>query len=229
MSQTVAKAAGWAVAAPGSRFVNLRETGAEREQPVLLADGPRAGKAEGLAQPQHRLEALDRAPGRVEGRERLPALVQAGRERARGRTGPQALSSSSDALRAALGGPAHAGGGAQPRRSAARELGSGWLAGRNEGGAAGARRHRRSRHRGAHPGRRTVDRGVPGGASHGLGGGGGQADGATQAEAEAWPAPAGPAHRGDDGVAGLVRRRSVANGTRVARAGAGPKTRGPPP
>src|SRR4051794_5731721 len=67
----------------------------------------------------------------------------------------------------------------------------------------------------------TVDRGVPGGASHGLEGGGGQADGATQAEAEAWPAPAGPAHRGDDGVAGLVRRRSVANGTRVARAAAG--------
>src|SRR3954463_6317692 len=69
MSQTVAKAAGWAVAAPGSRFVNLRKTEAEREQPVLLADGPRAGKAEPLAQPQHRLEALDRAPGRVEGLE----------------------------------------------------------------------------------------------------------------------------------------------------------------
>src|SRR4051794_10963352 len=69
MSQTVAQAAGWAVAAPVSRFVNLRETEAEREQPVLLADGPRAGKAEGLAQPQHRLEALDRAPGRVEGLE----------------------------------------------------------------------------------------------------------------------------------------------------------------
>src|SRR4051794_14835133 len=110
---------------------------------------------------------------------------------------------------------------ADPRRSAARELGSGWLAGRNEGGAASARRHRRSRHRGAHHGRRTVDRGVPGGASHGLEGGGGQANGATQAEAEGWPAPAGPAHRGDDGVAGLVRRRSVANGTRVARAAAG--------
>src|SRR4051812_27774534 len=85
-------------------------------------------------------------------RERLPALVQAGREGARGRTGPQALSSSSDALRAALGGPAHAGGGAQPRRSAARELGSGWLAGRNEGGAASARRHRRS----PHPDRRAT-------------------------------------------------------------------------
>src|SRR3954451_14441025 len=67
----------------------------------------------------------------------------------------------------------------------------------------------------------TVDRGVPGGASHGVEGGGGQADGATQAEAEAWPAPAGPAHRGDDGVAGLGRRRSGANGTRVARAAAG--------
>src|SRR3954447_17627145 len=69
MSQTVAQAAGWAVAAPVSRFVNLRETEAEREQPVLLADGPRAGKAEALAQPQHRLEALDGPPGRVEGLE----------------------------------------------------------------------------------------------------------------------------------------------------------------
>src|SRR3954466_7443120 len=52
---------------PVSHFVNLWETEAEREQPVLLADGPRARKAEALAQPQHRLEALDRAPGRVEG------------------------------------------------------------------------------------------------------------------------------------------------------------------
>src|SRR4051794_5933120 len=52
---------------PGSHFVNLWKTEAEREQPVLLADGPRAGKAEALAQPQHGFEALDRAPGRVEG------------------------------------------------------------------------------------------------------------------------------------------------------------------
>src|SRR3954466_4711798 len=51
-----------------SRFVN-RETEAEREQPVLLAHRPRAGKAETLAQPQHRLESLDRAPRRVEGLE----------------------------------------------------------------------------------------------------------------------------------------------------------------
>src|SRR5689334_19108550 len=42
-----------------SDFVNLWKTEAEREQPVLLADRPRAGKAEALAQPQHRLEALD--------------------------------------------------------------------------------------------------------------------------------------------------------------------------
>src|SRR4051812_21858200 len=69
MSQTVAQAAGWAVAAPVSRFINLRETEADREQPVLLAHRPAAGKAEALAQPQHRLEALDRAPGRVEGLE----------------------------------------------------------------------------------------------------------------------------------------------------------------
>src|SRR5213592_3341878 len=52
---------------PVSHFVNLWKTEAEREQPVLLADGPRAGKAEALAQPQHGFEALDRAPGRVEG------------------------------------------------------------------------------------------------------------------------------------------------------------------
>ena len=57
------------MAAPVSHFVNLRETEAEREQPVLLADGSRAGKAEALAQPQHRLEALDRTPGCVEGLE----------------------------------------------------------------------------------------------------------------------------------------------------------------
>ena len=35
----------------------------------LLADGPRAGKAEALAQPQHGLEPLDRAPGSAEGLE----------------------------------------------------------------------------------------------------------------------------------------------------------------
>src|SRR3954464_2192569 len=67
MSQTLLKAAGWAGPTPVSHFVNLWKTEAEREQPVLLADGPRAGKAEALAQPQHGFEALDRAPGRVEG------------------------------------------------------------------------------------------------------------------------------------------------------------------
>src|SRR5829696_4655456 len=54
---------------PVSHFVNLWKTEAEREQPVLLADGPRARKAEPLTQPQHRLEPLDRASGRVEGLE----------------------------------------------------------------------------------------------------------------------------------------------------------------
>src|SRR3954469_5131893 len=54
---------------PVSHFVNLWKAEAERKQPVLLAHGPRAGKAEALAQPQHGLEALDRAPGRVEGLE----------------------------------------------------------------------------------------------------------------------------------------------------------------
>src|SRR5829696_5517784 len=69
MSQTLARGAGWAGPTPVSHFVNLWETEAEREQSVLLADGPRAGKAETLAQPQHGLEALDGPPGRVEGLE----------------------------------------------------------------------------------------------------------------------------------------------------------------
>src|SRR3954452_9282216 len=50
-------------------FINLWETEAECEQLVLLAYGPGARKAEALAQPQHGLEALDRAPGCVEGLE----------------------------------------------------------------------------------------------------------------------------------------------------------------
>src|SRR4051794_4231686 len=52
---------------PGSRFVNLWETETEREQPVLLANGPGARKAKALAQPQHGFKALDGAPGCVEG------------------------------------------------------------------------------------------------------------------------------------------------------------------
>ena len=52
-----------------SRFVNLRETEAEREQPVLLAHRPGARKAKALAQPQHGFEALDGAPRCVEGLE----------------------------------------------------------------------------------------------------------------------------------------------------------------
>src|SRR4051812_49904254 len=55
--------------APVSRFINRRETEAEREQPILLADGPRAGKPKTLAQPQHRLEALDGPPRCVKGLE----------------------------------------------------------------------------------------------------------------------------------------------------------------
>src|SRR4051794_33579984 len=69
LSQTLAQGAGWAVAAPVLHFVNLWETEAEREQLVLLADGPRARKAEALAQPQHGFKALNGAPGRVEGLE----------------------------------------------------------------------------------------------------------------------------------------------------------------
>ena len=42
---------------------------ADREQVVLLAHRPRAGKVEALAQPQHGFEALDGPPGRVEGLE----------------------------------------------------------------------------------------------------------------------------------------------------------------
>jgi hypothetical protein len=69
LSQTLAQGAGWAVPTPVSRFVNLRETEAEREQPVLLPHRPGARKAEALAQPQHGLEALNGAPRRVEGSE----------------------------------------------------------------------------------------------------------------------------------------------------------------
>src|SRR3954452_340285 len=69
LSQTLAQGAGWAGSALVLYFVNLRETEAEREQPVLFAHRPGARKAEALAQPQHRLEALDGPPGRVEGLE----------------------------------------------------------------------------------------------------------------------------------------------------------------
>src|SRR5215203_6201598 len=54
------------MAALVSDFVNLWETEAEGEQPVLLAHRPGARKAKPLAQPQHRLEPLNGAPGRVE-------------------------------------------------------------------------------------------------------------------------------------------------------------------
>src|SRR5215212_9476453 len=67
LSQTLAQSAEWAVATPVSHFVNLWETQTDCEQSVLLAHRPAAGKAEALAQPQHGLKALDRAPGRVEG------------------------------------------------------------------------------------------------------------------------------------------------------------------
>src|SRR5215207_2325522 len=69
LSQTLMVVARGAGPAPILHFINLWETEAEREQPVLLADGPRARKAEPLAQPQHGFEALDRAPRRVEGLE----------------------------------------------------------------------------------------------------------------------------------------------------------------
>ncbi len=48
------------------RFVNLRKSEAEPEQPVLIENRPSPCEAKTLAQPQHDLEALDGAPGRVE-------------------------------------------------------------------------------------------------------------------------------------------------------------------
>jgi hypothetical protein len=74
---------------------------------------------------------------------------------------------------AAFGAPSHAGGGARPCGSPARQFGSGSFAERDASGAAGARRHRRSGRRQARCGRCTVDRGVSGGAADGLEGGGG--------------------------------------------------------
>jgi hypothetical protein len=55
-----------------SDFVNLRKSEADHKQVVLLAHCPGAGKAEALAQPQHRLEPLDCAPSGIE---RLKATV----------------------------------------------------------------------------------------------------------------------------------------------------------
>src|SRR5690242_16870549 len=61
--------AGYQLSTTGGRVINLWETEAECEQPVMLADGPRASKAEALAQPQHGLEALDGPSRCVEGLE----------------------------------------------------------------------------------------------------------------------------------------------------------------
>src|SRR3954447_8900546 len=69
MSQSLTRAVGRAGSAPILHFVNLWETETDCEQSVLLAHRPAAGKAEALTQPQHRLEALDRTPGCVEGLE----------------------------------------------------------------------------------------------------------------------------------------------------------------
>src|SRR3954463_16119231 len=69
LSQTLTRSVGRAGSASILHFVDLWKTEAEREQPVLLAHGPRAGKAEALAQPQHRLEALDGPSRCVEGLE----------------------------------------------------------------------------------------------------------------------------------------------------------------
>ena len=47
--------------------MNLRETETDRQQPVLLAYRPGAGKPEPFAQPQHRFEPPDCSSCRVEG------------------------------------------------------------------------------------------------------------------------------------------------------------------
>ena len=49
LSQAVPQAAAEARSASVSGFVNRLKSEADPEQPVLLADGPRAGKAEALA------------------------------------------------------------------------------------------------------------------------------------------------------------------------------------
>src|SRR4051794_16422901 len=67
MSQTLAQAAEWVVAALPLDFVNLRKTETDREQLVLFAHRPRPGKAGALAQPQHRFEALNGPSRCVEG------------------------------------------------------------------------------------------------------------------------------------------------------------------
>jgi hypothetical protein len=55
-----------ACSAPFSSFVRGGKSKAVGQQLVLLAHGPRTGKAEALAQPQHGFEAADRTLGRVE-------------------------------------------------------------------------------------------------------------------------------------------------------------------
>src|SRR5829696_8228278 len=63
MSQTLTRAVGRAGSASNLHFVNLRETEAEREQPVLLAHRPGAGEAETLAQPHPLAELTHNAAG----------------------------------------------------------------------------------------------------------------------------------------------------------------------
>src|SRR3712207_6218350 len=52
-----------------SHFINLWETEAECEQPVLLQHRPRPRDAKTLTQPQHGFKALNGTPRRVEGLE----------------------------------------------------------------------------------------------------------------------------------------------------------------
>src|SRR3954453_12272139 len=67
LSQTLRQAAGRAVAAPISGFVNLLKSKTVRQQAVLLADRPGAREIKAFTQPQHGFEPPDRSPCRVEG------------------------------------------------------------------------------------------------------------------------------------------------------------------
>jgi hypothetical protein len=64
--QTLMWAARLAAPTPVSRFMSLRETETESEQPVLLAHHPDTREIKVLPQPQHGLEPPDRPSCRVE-------------------------------------------------------------------------------------------------------------------------------------------------------------------
>jgi hypothetical protein len=86
VSQTRRWAAEGALLARFHAFVRDGKSEAIREHLVLLAHGPRPREPEALAPPQHGFEALDRAPGRVEGAKAAdgsdgPAALRSGASR----------------------------------------------------------------------------------------------------------------------------------------------------